>query len=101
MLVLSAILDTLQSPALLKNPSGVLDVMGSSMQTSFTTDQITDLISWQLDNGQRWEIERQAGTGTGDAQQTCSMKGTDLYVMWPDEEVVSEAAAKIGETMAN
>lgn len=100
MLVLTAILDKLQSPALLKNPSAVLDVMGSSMQTSFTTDQITDLISWQLDNGQGWEIERQAVTGTGDSQQTFSMKGTDLYVMWPDEEVVSEAAAKIKETMA-
>ena len=101
MLVLTAILDKLQSPALLKNPSGVLEVMGSSMQTSFTTDQITELISWQLDNGQGWEIERQAVTGTGDSQQTFSMKGTDLYVMWPDEEAVSEAAAKIAETMAN
>lgn len=101
MLVLTAIIDKLQSPALLKNPSGVLEVMGSSMQTSFTTDQITELISWQLDNGQGWEIERQAVTGTGDSQQTFSMKGTDLYVMWPDEEAVSEAAAKIAETMAN
>ena len=97
MLVLTAILDKLQSPALLKNPSGVLEVMGSSMQTSFTTDQITELISWQLDNGQGWEIERQAVTGTGDSQQTFSMKGTDLYVMWPDEEAVSEAAAAVSE----
>lgn len=101
MLVLTAIIDKLQSPALLKNPSAVLDVMGSSMQISFTRDQITDLISWQLDNGQGWEIERQAVTGTGDSQQTFSMKGTDLYVMWPDEEVVSEAAARIKETMGN
>lgn len=97
MVVLTAMLNKLQSPALLKNPGEVLDVVGESMQTSFTRDEITGLISWQLSEGQSWEITRQAVSGHGDKQQTYSMKGTNLYVMWPDEESVVEAAEKIKE----
>ena len=95
MLVLTAILNKLQSPDLLRDPSEVLDVVGRSMQTSFTSEEIADVISWQLDSGHGWDIGRQAVTGTGDSQQTFSMSGTDLYVMWPDEESVSAASEKM------
>ena len=99
LLVLEAIIDKLQSPALLKNSSGVLDVVGRSMQTSIQTSQITEAISWQLDNPQRWEISRQAVTGIGDSRETFSMPGKELYVMWPDEESVRDAAQKIEEVL--
>ena len=99
MQVLTAILDKLQSPELLKNPSEVLDVVGRSMQTSFTSDEIAEVIAWQLDSGHGWDIGRQAVTGTGDSQQTFSMKGTDLYVMWPDEESVEAASEKMKEML--
>lgn len=97
MLVLTAILNKLMSPALLKNPSGVLDVVGSSMQTSIGSSEITDAIAWQLDTGAEWSISRQSVTGTGDSEQTFSMKGIDLYVMWPDEDSVSKASEEIRE----
>ena len=97
MLVLTAILNKLQSPDLLRNPSEVLDVVGRSMQTSFTSKEIAEVISWQLDSGHGWDISRQAVTGTGDSQQTFSMRGMDLYVMWPDEESVSAASEKMKE----
>lgn len=99
MLVLTAIINKLMSPALLKNPSEVLDVVGSSMQTSIGSNEIADAIAWQLDTGSDWNISRQSVTGTGDSDQTFSMKGTNLYVMWPDEDSVSEAAEKIREVM--
>ena len=99
MQVLTAILDKLQSPELLKNPSEVLDVVGRSMQTSFTSDEIAEVIAWQLDSGHGWDIGRQAVTGTGDSQQTFSMKGTDLYVMWPDEDSVQAASDKMKELL--
>ena len=99
MQVLTASIDKLQSPELLKNPTEVLDVVGRSMQTSFTSDEIAEVIAWQLDSGHGWDIGRQAVTGTGDSQQTFSMKGMDLYVMWPDEDSVQEASDKIKELM--
>lgn len=99
MLVLTAIIDKLQSPALLKNPAQVLDVIAKSMQTSITTDQITKVIAWQLDNAHKWQIDRQSVTGTGDAQKPYSMPDTELYVMWPDEESVREASGKIRDMM--
>lgn len=97
MLVLTAILNKLQSPDLLRDPSEVLDVVGRSMQTSFTSDEIAEVISWQLDTGHGWDIGRQAVIGTGDSQQTYSMRGMDLYVMWPDEESVRAASEKMKE----
>ena len=100
MLVLTAILNKLQSPDLLRDPSEVLDVVGRSMQTSFTSEEIAEVISWQLDSGHGWDIGRQAVTGTGDSQQTFSMSGTDLYVMWPDEESVSAASEKMKDYLA-
>ena len=99
MLVLTAILDKLQSPDLLRNPSDVLDVVGRSMQTSFTSNEIAEVIAWQLDSGHGWDIGRQAVSGTGDSQQTFSMKGTDLYVMWPDEDSVQAASDKMKEML--
>jgi anionic cell wall polymer biosynthesis LytR-Cps2A-Psr (LCP) family protein len=100
MIVLTAILNKLQSPDLLRNPSEVLDVVGRSMQTSFTSEEIAEVISWQLENGHGWDIGRQAATGTGDSQQTFSMSGTDLYVMWPDEESVSAVSERMKEYLA-
>ena len=97
MAVLAAMINKLQSPALLKNPGEILKVVGESMQTSFTRSEITDLISWQLSEGKGWDVTRQAVSGHGDSQQTYSMKGINLYVMWPDEESVAEAAKKIRE----
>ena len=99
MMVLTAILKKLQSPDLLRDPSEVLDVVGRSMQTSFTSKEIAEVIAWQLETGHGWDIGRQSVTGTGDSQQTFSMKGMDLYVMWPDEESVSEASRKINELL--
>ena len=97
MAVLTAMINKLQSPALLRNPGEVLEVVGESMQTSFTRSEITNLIAWQLSEGKGWEITRQAVSGHGDSQQTYSMRGRNLYVMWPDEGSVAEASEKIRE----
>lgn len=99
MLMLTAIINKLMSPSLLQNPSGVLDVVGKSMQTSIGSSEIADAIAWQLDTMGEWSINRQSVTGTGDSDQTFSMKGIDLYVMWPNEDSVSRAAEKIEAVM--
>ena len=65
MQVLTAILDKLQSPELLKNPSEVLDVVGRSMQTSFTSDEIAEVIAWQLDSGHGLGHRKAGGDGHG------------------------------------
>ena len=99
MLVLSAIIDKLQSPALLKNPTGVLDVVSRSMQTSVSSSNISKVIAWQLDNPTGWTITRQSVTGIDDQQETFSMPGMELYVMWPDEESVTDARDAIRQVM--
>ena len=69
------------------------------MQTSIPSSDIRKVISWQLDNPRGWSISRQAVTGTDDNQQTFSMPGTSLYVMWPDEASVTNAAKAIEDMM--
>ena len=99
MLVLTGIIDKLQSPALLKNPTGVLDVVSRSMQTSVSSSNISKVIAWQLDNPKGWTINRQSVTGTDDYLETFSMPGTELYVMWPDEQEVKNARDTIRQVM--
>ena len=99
MAVMTAIISKLQSKAILKNPAGLLQVIAESMQTSYTRSQIMEVISWELAGGYRWTVDRQAVSGRDDQQQTFSMPGTPLYVMWPDEEAVKAAAKRIREQM--
>lgn len=99
MQVLTAIINRLTSPAILQNPSGVLDVIGRSIQTSISSSEITDAIAWQLASRGNWSIKRQSVTGTGDSDETFSMRGINLYVMRPDEDSVNRAAEKIEELM--
>ena len=97
MAVIQAIIDKLQSPAILKNSEDVLHVVEESMQTDFTADEISEMISWQLANAKEWNVEQQAVYGSGDMQQTYSMRGMELYVMWPDDYSVTQAAERIME----
>ena len=49
--MLTATLNKLQLPDLLRDPSEVLDVVGRSMQTSFTSEKIAEVIFWQPESG--------------------------------------------------
>lgn len=95
MAVIQAIIAKLQSPVVLKNSAEVLSVVEESMQTDFSFDEISEMISWQLAKGTDWNVEQQVVYGAGDKQETYSMPGRRLYVMWPNEQSVSEAAVKI------
>ncbi len=99
LLVLTGILEKLQSPSILSNATDVLNVVQTSMQTNVPKDEITGFIAYQLAGGPSWSIASQAVTGTGDKNETYSIPGTSLYVMWPDEDSVTQASNKMKELM--
>jgi hypothetical protein len=74
--------------------------MSYYMQTSMPRSDISKLVSRQLQNGGKWDIQMQSATGNGDSQTTYSMGDTPLYVMWPDEESVASVSARIKELLA-
>ena len=60
-----------------------------------TRDEMAKFIHMQLSELTAWEIETTAATGSGD-KQTCFSSGSQpLYVMWPDEAVVSDISRKM------
>ena len=64
-----------------------------------TQDEMAKFINMQLTEGGSWNIESQAASGTGDTQ-ACYSSGTQLlYVMQPDETVVSNISKKIKEVV--
>ena len=60
-----------------------------------TSNEMAQFINMQLSDGSSWSIESTAATGTGDKQACYSSGSQQLYVMWPDETVVSDISAKM------
>ncbi|MBR3220326.1 LCP family protein [Candidatus Saccharibacteria bacterium] len=95
--VLASIINKLAADKsyLLKLPE-ILDIVASSFETSFSRDEISNLIRYQLSNNQAWQIESISIDGSGSMQPTYSMgANTPLYVMLPYPESISVAQEKI------
>ena len=97
--VIAGIIDKLTSTEILLHADELMDVMSYYMQTSMPRSDISKLVSRQLQEGIKWDIQMQSATGTGDSQTTYSMGDTALYVMWPDEESVANVSARIKEVL--
>ena len=98
--VLTAIIEKMQSASVLRNADEVMQVISECMQTSMSKDDMTSLISAQIASNPHWTVESQQATGYGDTQPTYSMGSMQLYVMWPDNEVLPGLSEKIAKTLA-
>ena len=95
--VLTAIIAKLQSPEVLMNADEVMRVFGESMQTNMPKEDIVLMLNHQISEMPHWSVSSQQATGTGDMQPTYSMGALNLYVMWPDEDVIQNLAEKMFE----
>lgn len=96
--ILTAMIQKACTPAILKNAGAVVEGVSDSVQTNMTSDEIAEFINAQIEDPTGWEINSQAVGGTGDTQ-TCFSSGNELlYVMWPDETSVKNAADQIKKT---
>ena len=93
--VLTAIINKVTSPEILLHADDLIETAAGCTQTSVSRQEISYLVRKQLEEGVRWDISSQAASGTGDSQPTYSMGSMKLYVMWPDEEVISDLSAKM------
>ena len=97
--VLTAVIQKATSPAILKSANEILASVSDCVETNMTQDEMAKFINMQLTEGGSWNIESQAASGTGDTQACYSSGSQLLYVMWPDENVVSDVSKKIKEVM--
>lgn len=96
--VIEAMLDKALSPAILANYAGLLASLSDNLETSLSTDDITELIKMQLNDGTDWEIISQSVVGSNGNDYCYSLSGP-VYVMIPDQASVDAASAKIQQVL--
>lgn len=87
--VITAIIQKMMSPAMLRGAMDILDTVSDGVDTNFTTEQLQSLIKTQLRTGAEWYIYSVSAEGTG-AKKTCYSSGSaELYVTVPSETSVA------------
>lgn len=103
MMVITAVVDKLTSPAIVNNYSGILDSLQGMFATNASSNMVRELIKMQLNDMASWDIHSYAVTGTGGMDSTIA--GT-ASVMYPDDATVEHASRLIdrvlnGETITD
>lgn len=90
MAVIKAIIEKCTTSDALLNYENILDAVSSSIATSMSSEQITDLIKMQLSDMSGWNIVTYSADGTGASEVTYSIP-TPKYVMVPNMDTVNQA----------
>ena len=100
--VLTAIIDKIsKDKSLLADYPRILKAAEGTFETSFTYNDITSFVRYQLAEGKSWQTESIDITGNARYTGTYSMGANlPLYVMDADEESVKSAQDKIAEYLA-
>jgi len=100
-MVLSALIQKVASPAILKNYTSILNALDGSFDTNLGFEDIMSFLQKQLDDGGEWSIDTFVLEGTDANKPIYSMKGYTSYVMIPKEESVEKAKTKLKEFLEN
>lgn len=97
--VLMGIVDKITSPAIVTNYASIMDSMSDTFSTTMSSQEISDLIKYQLNSNPKWKMEQYMVNGTGDTLM-CAELGDAAYVMVPDQSTVTMAKNKINAVLA-
>lgn len=97
--VLMAIVDKITSPAIVTNYASIMDTLSNTFSTTMSSQEISDLIKYQLNRNPKWKMEQYMVNGTGDTLM-CAELGDAAYVMVPDQSTVTTAKNKINAVLA-
>ena len=93
------IVDKITSPAIVTNYAFIMDSMSDTFSTTMSSQEISDLIKYQLNSNPKWKMEQYMVNGTGDTLM-CAELGDAAYVMVPDQSTVTTAKNKINAVLA-
>ena len=97
--VLMGIVDKVTSPSVITNYASIMDSFANTFSTTMSSDEISSLIKYQLNNNPKWKMEQYMVDGTGDTLM-CAELGNAAYVMVPDQSTVNTAKDKINAVLA-
>ncbi|MCQ2493031.1 MAG: LCP family protein [Lachnospiraceae bacterium] len=97
--VIKAIIGKMTSFSMISNYTEVLDAVGDSVMTDMPTEEIYNLVKFQLATNTVWSFETYTVIGSGGSEETYSIPGVQSYVMLLDEEMIEEARNKMEEVL--
>ena len=84
---------------ILYNYQDILNALGGTFDTNISTENIQDLINFQINDMRGWNMTTSNLTGTGGMSETYSYPQMKLSVVYPDQESINTAKLKIKEIM--
>lgn len=98
--VIKLVIDKLtSSKSLIQNYDKILKALEGTFESNLSTDNITSVVQFQLNDMESWEFITSNLNGTGGMEPTYSYPNSSLSVMFPDQKTVEEAKAKIKEIL--
>jgi LCP family protein required for cell wall assembly len=99
--VVQAVIKKLSVGKLVQNYSGILEVLGDSLQTNMSSKSIAMLLQNQIADTPNWNVESVSVDGYGTFAPTYSTGAVELSVLEPDAASVATATEKIAEALKN
>ena len=96
--VIQSVVQKMCSKSTLLNYSDILKECDGTFATDLSTDEIAELVSFQISNPGDWNIEKMSVSGSGAHEYVYSLKNK-AYVMIPNEDDIENAKQKIQEVL--
>lgn len=87
------------SSTLIKNYSTILNSLNGTFESSLSTEDITSLVKYQINDMSKWTIVNANLDGTTGMTYTYSSPGRKLSVMYPNEKTVETAKKQINDVL--
>ena len=84
---------------LIQNYDKILKSLEGTFESNLSTENITSVVQFQLDDMSPWEFVTSNLNGTGGNEPTYSYPKSVLSVMYPDQNTIEEAKLKIKEIL--
>jgi LCP family protein required for cell wall assembly len=97
--VIQSVVQKMCSRALLKNYTKILDKCDGTFATDMSSEEISAFVSYQLANGNSWDIQKFSVSGTGKTAPVYSLS-QNVYVMEPNMDDVAKAKELIQEVLS-
>lgn len=87
------------STTLIKSYSTILNSLNGTFESSLSTEDITSLVKYQINDMSKWTIINANLDGTTGMTYTYSSPGRKLSVMYPNEKTVENAKQQINDVL--
>lgn len=99
MAVIRGIVNKATSAQILSSYNDVLNAVEGCFITNMPYEDISALVKMQLRDMSGWDITTYAVSGAGDYQLCASTGSQELWVMWPDDEMIATAKSLIQQVV--